>query len=259
MYSAPFWIDSEGSPIKSTTEEGEKESAMVVILVGLTIILLVTVDLVVRWRMSQRTKAPAPLADAVVDLLMPRLQPEHFSLPGGLFFHRGHTWTNLLFSGQVKVGVDDFLQRLLGHIDDIALPPVGARVKEGEQFVTIRQGGRTATLRAPIDGEVCAVNNELLKTPNLLRRDPYTRGWFVALRPTGLAADLSRLKVGEDALLWLKTEVTRFQRFLSDMLRVEHHSLVGLTAADGGVHVDGLLEHVDEETWRRFQKEFMGA
>jgi glycine cleavage system H lipoate-binding protein len=154
--------------------------------------------------------------------------------------------------------VDDFLQRLLGQIDDMAIPPVGATVKEGEPFVTVRQGGRTATLRAPMDGEVCAVNNELVKNPNLPRRDPYIRGWLVALRPTGLAADLPRMKVGEDALVWLKTEVTRFQRCLSDMLRVEHHSLVGLTAADGGVHVDGLLEHVDEETWRRFQKEFMG-
>jgi glycine cleavage system H lipoate-binding protein len=232
---------------------------MVVILVGLTIILLVTVDLVIRWRMAQRTKAPAPLAEAVMDLLLPALQPEHFSVPGGLFFHRGHTWTNLLFSGQVKVGVDDFLQRLLGHIDDIALPPVGATVKEGEPFVTIRQGGRTATLRAPMDGEVCAVNAELVKNPALLRRDPYTRGWFVALRPTGLAANLSGLKVGEDALAWLRMEVSRLQKFLSDMLRVEQHALVGLTAADGGVHVDGLLEHVDEETWRRFQKEFLGA
>ena len=232
---------------------------MVVILVGLTIILLVAADLVIRWRISQRSKTPVPLADAVVDLLMPSLQAEQFSLPGGLFFHRGHTWTNLLFSGQVKVGVDDFLQRLLGQIDDIALPSVGATVKEGAPFVTIRRGGRTATLRAPIDGEVCAVNNELMKNPNLLRRDPYTRGWFVAVRPSALTADLSRLKVGEDAFLWLRAEVTRFQKFLSDMLRVEHHSLVGLTAADGGVHVDGLLEHVDEETWRRFQKEFLGA
>jgi len=232
---------------------------MVVILVGLTIILLVTVDLMIRWRMARRTKAPAPLAEAVMDLLLPDLQPEHFSVPGGLFFHRGHTWMNLLFSGQVKVGVDDFLQRLLGHIDEIALPPVGATVKEGEPFVTIRQGGRTATLRAPMDGEVCAVNRELVKNPTLLRRDPYTRGWFVALRPTGLAANLSGLKVGEDALAWLRMEVSRLQKFLSDMLRAEQHALVGLTAADGGVHVDGLLGHVDEETWRRFQKEFLGA
>ena len=166
---------------------------------------------------------------------------------------------NLLFSGQVKVCVDDFLQRLLWRIDDIVLPPVGATVKEGEPFITVRQGGRAVILRAPVDGEVCAVNSELVKNPNLLRRDAYTRGWFVTLRPTGLAADLPRLKVGEEALGWLKTEVERFQKFLSDMLRVGHRSLVGLTAADGGVHVDGLLEHLDEEAWRRFQKEFLGA
>ncbi len=232
---------------------------MVIILVGLTVILLVAVDVVVRWRIARRAKAPAPMADAVMDLLVPSLQPDHFSLPGGLFYHRGHTWTNLLFSGQVKVGIDDFLQRLLGPLDGIALPPVGAVLREGEPFVTVRQGTRTATLRAPMDGEICAVNGELAKNPSLLRRDPYTRGWLVALRPTALTGNLSRLKVSKDAMQWHRSEVTRFQKFLSEMLQAEHHPLLGMTAADGGVHVDGLLEHLDEETWRRFQRDFLGA
>ncbi|HWU39621.1 MAG TPA: glycine cleavage system protein H [Candidatus Acidoferrum sp.] len=232
---------------------------MVVILVGVTIILLVSADLVLRWRIARQKKAPAPLPDAVLDLLLPALQPSHFSLPGGLFFHRGHTWANLLYSGEVKVGLDDFLQRLLGRIDDIMLPPVGVTVRAGEPFVTIRQNGRTATLQAPLNGEVCAVNGELAKNPNLLKRDPYTGGWFVALRPTALAADLSRMNVGGDAFGWLQREVTRFQRFLADSLRTERHPLVGLTAADGGVHADSLLEHADDDTWRRFQKEFLGT
>jgi glycine cleavage system H lipoate-binding protein len=232
---------------------------MVVILVGLTIILLITVDLVIRWRIAHRAKPQPALAEAVMNLLLPALQPEHFSLPSGLFFHRGHTWANLLFSGQVKVGVDDFLQRLLGHIDDIGLPPIGTAVKQGKPFATIRQNGRTTGLRAPMDGEVCAVNAELLKNPNVIKRDPYTRGWLVALRPTGLSRDLPRLEVGDGALAWLGTEVARLQDFLSRMLAAEHHPMIGVTAADGGVHVDGLLEHVDEETWHRFQKEFLGV
>lgn len=232
---------------------------MVVTLALLTMIVLIVVDVVVRWRVARRAKPETALTEAVMDLLLPTLKAEHFSLPGGLFFHRGHTWANLLFSGQVKTGLDDFLQRLLGHIDDLVLPPVGASVKEGEPFVTIRQGNRTAILRAPVDGEVCAVNSELLKNPNLLKRDPYTRGWLVAVRPTNLASNLPGLAVGESALIWLKTEVARLHRFLSDMLTVERHALIGITAADGGVHLDGLLEHVDEEMWRRFQREFLGA
>ena len=107
---------------------------MVAILVVFTIILFISADLVVQWVRTRRAKpAPAVLSQAggLVDLLVPSLQPERFALPGGLFFHRGHTWVNLLFSGQVKVGVDDFIQKILGRVDTITLPPVGVEVKQG--------------------------------------------------------------------------------------------------------------------------------
>lgn len=236
---------------------------MVTMLVLLTIILFLTLDLLIRWRRAPRAKpaaAPVPtLAGHVMDFLLPGLQPERFALPGGLFFHRGHTWANLLFSGQVKVGVDDFVQKLLGRMDAITLPPVGVAVKAGEPFVAIRQGGRTARLPAPVDGVVCAVNIEVAKAPGLLKRDPYTRGWLVALRPTNLAADLPRLRVGESAWAWLKAELARLREFLGVAFTLQRDALVGVTAADGGLVADGLLEHLDDEIWSRFRQEFIEA
>ena len=234
---------------------------MVAILVVSTIILFIAADLVVQWVRARRAQ-PAPVHArqlGVADLLVPSLQPERFILPAGIFYHRGHTWANLLFSGQVKVGVDDFLQKLLGRVDAVTLPPLGVEVKQGEPFVAIRQGGRTAMLPAPVDGVVCAVNTELEKAPGLIRRDPYTRGWLVALRPTNLAANLSRMTVGESALTWLKAELTRFREYLFVTLTLKRDALVGATAADGGLLADGLLEHLDDETWADFQAKFLRA
>jgi len=234
---------------------------MVAILVIATIVLFIVADLVVQWLRMRRAKAASavqPSAPTVVDLLVPNLQPERFILPGGVFFHRGHTWANLLFSGQVKVGVDDFLQRLIGRMDAITLPPVGVEVKQGQPFVAIRQGARTAMLVSPVDGVVCAINGELTKAPGLLKRDPYTRGWLVALRPTNLNADLRQLAVGEGALAWLKGELHRLQEFLHVTLTQRQDALVGATAADGGVLADGLLEHLDDDTWTEFQSRFLG-
>lgn len=235
---------------------------MVAILVVFTIILFIAADLVVQWVRTRRAK-PAPAsqsrATGIMDLLVPSLQPERFGLPGGLFFHRGHTWANLLFSGQVKVGVDDFTQKFLGRVDTIALPPVGAEVKQGQPFAAIRQGGRTALLTAPMDGVVCAVNSDLAKLPGLIKRDPYTRGWLVALRPTNLTANLSRLTIGESALAWLKGELVGVQEFLHVTLTLERDALVGATAADGGLVADGLLEHLDNNAWAEFQSKFLGS
>jgi glycine cleavage system H lipoate-binding protein len=234
---------------------------MVAILVVLTIVLFVVADLILQRVRARRASAvPArPWEARAADLLFPSLQPERFALPGGLFFHPGHTWVNLLFSGQAKVGVDDFVQRLLGKVDAITLPPVGVEIKEGQPFVAFRQGGRTAMLAAPIDGVVCAVNTELTKAPGLLKRDPYTRGWLVALQPRDLTADMSRLVVGDKALDWLRRELARFQDFLRETVAMQRDVLVGVTAADGGLTADGLLERLDEERWTEFQSRFLRA
>jgi glycine cleavage system H lipoate-binding protein len=235
---------------------------MVAILVVATIVLFVAADLVVQWlrmRRARTASAAQPSAPSALDLLVPNLQPERFIMPGGFFFHRGHTWANLLFSGQVKVGVDDFLQRLVGRVDAVTLPPVGVEVKEGQPFVAIRQGARTAMLVSPVDGVVCAVNGEVTKVPGLLKRDPYTRGWLVALRPTNFGANVRQLAVGESALAWLKGELHRLQEFLHLALTQKQDALVGATAADGGVLVDGLLEHLDDDTWTKFQSSFLSA
>jgi glycine cleavage system H lipoate-binding protein len=233
---------------------------MVAIIVLFTIVLCVSVGLIAEWLRLRRARLALmtqPSRAGVLDMLLPSLQPDRFILPGGLFFHRGHTWVNLLFSGQVKVGVDDFLQRLLGRIDAISLPPVGLEVRQGQPFVTIRQGGRTAILTAPVDGVVCAVNAELPRAPYILKRDPYTRGWLVALQPTDMAANLPRLTVGKTALTWLKAELTRLQEFLHVTLTIKRDALLGATAADGGLLADGLLEHLDDETWAEFHSRFL--
>lgn len=233
---------------------------MVPVLVVLTIIVFIAADLILQWVRARRSPVSSPARPGTVaDLLMPNLQPERFVLPGGLFFHRGHTWANLLFSGQVKVGADDFLQKLLGRIDAITLPPVGVEVKEGQPFVALRQGHRTATLTSPVDGVVCAVNTEAAKAPGILRRDPYTRGWLVAIRPKDLTANMSRLMVGEKSLLWLKVEAGRLRDFLGEALAMHQDSLVGVTAADGGLSADGLLERLDDERWDAFQSRFLSA
>jgi glycine cleavage system H lipoate-binding protein len=235
---------------------------MVPVLVLLTIIAFVAADLTLQWLRGRRDVVTAPRRvrhPAAADLLLPALAPEWFSVPGGLFFHRSHIWMNLLYSGRVKVGVDDFLQRLLGRIDAITLPPLGVQVKAGEPFIVLRQGDRTVTLPAPVDGKVCAVNGEAAKTPSILKRDPYTRGWLVALQPIDLTAELPRLLVGRTALDWLTAELISLTTFLEKILAVHRDAVVGETAVDGGLAADGLLEHLDDRSWAAFNARFLAG
>lgn len=187
--------------------------------------------------------------------LLPILQTEHFALPQGMFFSPGHTWAHLLPSGEVKVGADEFTERVLGRSDEIELPAVGEKVARGERIFAVRQGERRATFPAPISGVITSVNPRLTDEPEVFKRDPYHEGWVVALQPTALSREIKGLAVAEEASLWLKRECRRFAEFVAGHLRPDE--IVGVTAADGGLLVDGLLEKMNDDAWQRFQQEFL--
>lgn len=185
------------------------------------------------------------------------LHAQQFALPQGLLFHPGHTWVELLRSGQVKVGLDDFLRRLLGRIEAVALPPVGVAVARGQPLARLRLGGRAMALRSPVDGTVAAANPLWETDPRRARADPYGEGWLVRVVPTNLASNLRDLRIGEPAVWWLQEEVRRFRDFAARFIAPD--PALGLRLADGGLPGEGLLEQVDDAAWGRFEREFIAA
>lgn len=198
---------------------------------------------------SQRAPgAAAPLAS---------LHPRQFALPAGIFFHPNHTWLGLLPSGQVKVGLDDFLRRLLGRIEAVALPKAGSTLARGLPLARLQQGGRTLGLPSPVDGTVMAVNPLWDTDPGRASRDPFGEGWLARIVPTNLAGNLRDLKIAEPAVWWLQEEVRRFRDFAARFIALDPE--LGPRLADGGLPLDGVLERVDDATWGRFEREFIVA
>jgi hypothetical protein len=64
------------------------------------------------------------------------------SVPTFNFLHRGHTWVALENAGRVRIGLDDFCQKVLGPVDKIKLPeprlpPLGAQVLPAQAVFTL--------------------------------------------------------------------------------------------------------------------------
>jgi len=196
------------------------------------------------------------MADRAVSPLA-SLHLRQFALPLGIFFHAGHAWVGLLGSGQVRVGLDDFLRRLLGRIDGVALPRIGTAVAQGEVLARVRQGGRTLGLRSPVNGTVVATNELWHEDSGRALGDPYGEGWLVELVPTNLARNLRDLKIAEPAAWWLQEEVRRFRDFAARCIASD--PALGPRLADGGLPAEGVLERVDDAAWGRFQAEFLAA
>ena len=219
---------------------------MVALFVIATIILCVGIELL-RDRAKRRSAAPVAT----------QIHADRFLLPKGYFVSKAHTWVELTFAGEARIGVDDFTQKIIGSIERIEIAPLGTDIKKGDPLIKIFHGSRTLSIPAPISGEVLSVNESLLDSPMHLHRDPYLAGWAAVIAPKNISADLHFLLIAEEAANWLKKEVNRFRDFIKTQSQIGLPAPAGVTMLDGGAPLDGVLEQFNENTWAAFQQEFL--
>jgi glycine cleavage system H protein len=217
---------------------------MVALFVIATFLILLTIDYFVQ-RSSAKVEA----------VHRPEQASERFLIPRGYFFAPKHSWVELLGNGKTRVGVDDFIQKIVGPIDTISIAPLHAVVKKGEPILTITQGHRKLSFTAPLSGKIVEINDALTASPSILNADPYVRGWVAVIEPENLGKDIKGMTIAEEAARWLKDEIARFREFLKS--RAPQPELAGATMLDGGVPVAGALRGAGDEAWEAFQDEFL--
>jgi glycine cleavage system H protein len=227
---------------------------MVILLVLSTFAALLLADALV---LRAKEKRAREFTGAPHAFPAPAIPLEELSIPHGIFFDRGHTWLEIERSGKARVGMDAFIQKALGRIDRVEMPVEGREVLRGEKLFAIRIGNRTAVFTSPLDGVVAGINEGLFLDPQALTNDPYRRGWICALSPKNLARNLRQLYIAEEAKDWLERELQRLRDFFSSS-PIESPAL-GEVMLDGGCLRKGLLESLDDDSWRRFTQEFLDA
>lgn len=103
------------------------------------------------------------------------------NFPENLKYTNDHEW--LLVEGDTgTVGITDYAQGELGDVVFVELPVVGRTVKQHETFGTIEAVKAVSDLFAPVAGAILEVNKDLEKTPELVNKDPYGKGWMVKVK-----------------------------------------------------------------------------
>ena len=99
------------------------------------------------------------------------------NIPAELKYSKSHEWVKM--DGDVAViGISDFAQDALGDVVFINLPAEGDSVTAGENFGDVESVKAVSDLVSPVTGTVCAVNEELLDSPELVNSDPYG-AWLI--------------------------------------------------------------------------------
>lgn len=171
-----------------------------------------------------------------------------FELAPHIYYHEGHTWAKPEYGGRVRVGLDDFAQRLLGKLSKLLIPDLGHEVRQGESAFQVQRNDQIASVLSPIDGIISHVNHQVLGDPRMINESPYEKGWLFIVEPTSLRKNLKTLYYGEDAQGYLREEREKLFDLAGDDLRA---------AADGGESVDDILGELKGKNWAQFVRVFL--
>ena len=103
-----------------------------------------------------------------------------------------HEW-HKLEGDVVAIGISRFAVDELTDVTYLEIVIQDGRIEAGQRFGEIESVKTTSELYCGIDGQVVAVNQDVIEHPELINDDPYERGWIIKVRP----ADSGQL----DALL----------------------------------------------------------
>ncbi len=108
--------------------------------------------------------------------------------------------------GNVRIGINDFAQKMAGDLAYVDVPPKGSSLSQGLDFGTIESGKWVGKLISPISGEVVEENEEIMDDPTLANRDPYGEGWIAIISPSKLEEELKNLIHGDSIVDWINKE-----------------------------------------------------
>jgi glycine cleavage system H lipoate-binding protein len=173
-----------------------------------------------------------------------------FLIPNNVMFHLGHGWARMEKNDTITVGMDDFAVKLLGSADSISLPKLGSRVKQGSSGWWFKTDSQVIHMQSPVEGEIVAVNSEVVDSPALAFGDPYGKGWLLKVTNGEPAANRENMIPQAMVRPWLEN--------IREALccRRPGMAMAGF-CQDGGEPVSGLAKAVDPQGWLDLAREFL--
>jgi len=187
------------------------------------------------------------------------MDQRNFLIPEGYFFDAAHMWVSKGNEGSLRIGLDDFLQHVIGKVDKIELLKSSGPVEKGDAIARIYQNGRYLQVYAPVSGIILNGNELLLNDSAAMSRDPYHDGWIMEIQAMNWQSDRAALISAEKAKSWIKDEWVRLKDFFSFSAQKYELAPVMVAMQDGGEIQDRALQNSSDDIWQEFQIEFIDS
>ena len=100
--------------------------------------------------------------------------------PKELSYAKTHEWVRKDGDTYI-IGITDYAQHALGDVVFVNLPQEGDEVTAAESFGDVESVKAVSDIMSPVSGTICAVNEELADSPELLNSDPYG-AWIIKVQ-----------------------------------------------------------------------------
>ena len=230
--------------------KGFPVSPYLIVLAGIIVLAVVVFEVVLQRSKKRRAMNLAGAATSRA------FNAGTVKVPGGLFFDRSHTWAFREKDGSVRVGLDDFLQKLTGPLTRVLLKDEGETVVKGEPMFTLVQDGKQIVVAAPVSGIIKSLNTELITDAAMINSSPYDEGWIYMVEPSNWSRESVFLRAADTYSEWLNKEFVRLKDFLAKATAnasLESHVVL----QDGGDVLEHALKSMSPEIWEDFQTNFL--
>ncbi|MBB5609955.1 MULTISPECIES: glycine cleavage system protein GcvH [unclassified Janthinobacterium] len=109
------------------------------------------------------------------------------NIPADLKYTASHEWVRLEADGTITVGITEYAQDALGDIVFVELPTVGNSYGAGDDAAVVESVKAASDIYAPLAGEVVAVNDDVVNSPEAINTDAYAN-WLFKIKPADVSA-----------------------------------------------------------------------
>jgi glycine cleavage system H lipoate-binding protein len=238
-------------PDKAETRNPAQTAVFILFLVIVTGIVVAFLYRYIKIKKTSVNVTPVPG--------VPVFDENTISTPKGVFFDKSHTWAFMELNGDVRIGIDDFIQHVTGPITRILMKNPGEMIKKGEKIFTLIQNGKQLTIHSPVSGRIKAQNEILATNSSVINASPFSDGWVYLIEPTNWIRETQFMIMAERYTEWLRHEFTRLKDFFSISLKVDRTEYAHVVLQDGGNIHDNILAEFGPEVWEDFQTNFIDS
>jgi glycine cleavage system H protein len=101
--------------------------------------------------------------------------------PDELRYHDEHDWARIE-GDEATFGITWYAQDSLGEVVFYEPPEVGSTVQKDSSYSEVESVKAVSDVIAPMSGEVTAVNEVLVDSPEKINEDPYGEGWLIKVK-----------------------------------------------------------------------------